>query len=93
MHRGEHGGETDVADTAQDDVECHVNLGVFSGEFFRGDIDAAASSYDDTDGLVNDVYAVEHVDRIVVIGRSDSENVNGVDKSVNDSVLTFYSDN
>lgn len=93
MHRGEHGGETDVADTTKDNVECHVNFGIFPGEFFRGDVNATAGGYDDTNGLVYDVDALEDVDRIIVIGRSNSENVNRVDQAINDAVLTFNANN
>lgn len=89
MHSGEHGGETDVADSTQDNVECHVNLGIFAGEFFGGDVHATAGGYDDANGLINYVDALENVDQIVVIGGSDSEDVNGVHKAVNDAILTF----
>lgn len=79
MHGGEHGGEADVADAAEDDVESHVDLGVFPAELLRSDVDAAAGGDDNADGLVDDVDALEDVDGVVVVGDGDAEDVDAVD--------------
>lgn len=79
VHGGEHGGEADVADAAEDDVECHVDLGVLASELLRRDVDAAAGGDDDADGLVDDVDALEDVDGVVVVGDGYAEDVDAVD--------------
>lgn len=92
MHRAEHGGEADVADAAEDDVERHVDLGVLAAELLRRDVDAAAGGDDDADGLVDDVDALEDVDGGVVVGGGDAEDVDGVDEAVHHAVPALHAD-
>ena len=95
MHRSEHCSEADTAHTAEDDVESHVDLGVLTAEFLRSHVDAAARRDDDTDGLVNDVDALEHVDGgliVVLIGGGNSEHVDRVHETVHNAVPAFHSD-
>ena len=92
VHGGEHGGEADVADAAEDDVEGHVDLGVLAAELLGGDVDAAARRDDDADGLVDDVDALEDVDGVVVVGDGDAEDVDAVDEAIHDAVAALDAD-
>lgn len=92
VHGGEHGGEADVADAAEDDVESHVDLSVLAAELLRRDIDAAARRDDDADGLVDDVDALEDIDGVVVVGDGDAEDVDAVHEAVYDAVAALNAD-
>lgn len=92
VHGGEHGGEADAADPAENDVEGHVDLGVLATELLRRDVDAAARRYDDTDGLVDDVDALEHVHGVVVVGHGDAEDVDAVHQAVHHAVAALHAD-
>lgn len=92
VHSGKHSGEADVADAAEDDVEGHVDLGVLAAELFRRDVDAAAGSDDDADGLVDDVDALEDVDGVVVVGDGDAEDIDAVHEAVDDAVAALDAD-
>jgi len=92
VHGGEHSGQADVADAAEDDVEGHVDLGVLAAELLRRDIDAAARRHDNTDSLVDDVDALEHVDGVVVVRDGDSEHVDAVHEAVHHAVSALHPD-
>lgn len=92
MHGGEHGGEPDVADAAEDDVERHVDLGILAAELLRRNVDAAAGGDDDADGLVDDVDALEDVDGVVVVGDGDAEDIDAVHEAVHDAVAALDAD-
>lgn len=55
-------------------------------KFLRRDVDAATCRYDDANSLVNNVDALEHVDGVIIISNRDAENVDGVDKTIDDTV-------
>lgn len=92
MQGGKHRSEADVADTAKDDIKSHVDLSVLPAELLRGNINAAAGGDDDADSLVNDVDALEDIDRVIMIGDGDPEDVDAVDKAVYDAVAALDAD-
>ena len=92
VHGGEHGGEADVANAAEDDVEGHVDLCVLAAELLRRDVDAAARRDDNAHGLVDDVDALEHVHGVVVVGDGDAEDVDAVHEAVHDAVAALDAD-
>lgn len=92
VHGGKHGGETDVADAAEDNVKGHVDLGVLAAELLRRDIDAAARRHDNTDGLVYDVDALEHVDGVVMVRDGYAEHVDAVHEAVHHAVAALHPD-
>lgn len=92
MHRTQHCRQANTTDAAQDDIKRHVNFGVLTVEFLGSDVNAAARRYDDANGLVNDVDALEDIDGVIVIGVGDAKDVDGVDESVDDAVAGLDTD-
>ncbi|KAL6002000.1 hypothetical protein ACLOJK_040564 [Asimina triloba] len=71
---GEDVGEADAVGAAEDDVECHIDLGVLAVDLLGGDVDTA-----DRDSLFDDGGAVEAVDEL---DGGDDEDVDGVDEAL-----------
>lgn len=92
MHRTKHRREPDIANSPENNVQCHIDLGILPSELLGRNVNATAGGDDDADGLIDDVDALEDVDRVVVIGGGDSEDVDGVHEAVDDSVPALDAD-
>ncbi|KAK4747042.1 hypothetical protein SAY87_026079 [Trapa incisa] len=79
-------------DSTPGDVKGHADLGVFASKLLRGDIHSLASGHHNADHRVNYMNTFKDVNRAILIGHRDPEDVDRINKPVDDAVTALNAD-
>ncbi|KAK4785115.1 hypothetical protein SAY86_001804 [Trapa natans] len=74
------------------DVKGHADLDVLASKLLRGDIHSPATGHHNADHRVNYMNTFKDVNGAILIGHRDSEDVDRIDKPVDDVVMALNTD-